>query len=339
MATKKPTPKSNDEKTEPEAKLETEIVASAEDSQATDQGTVRTRRAPIGRLFWGLFFVSLGVLFLLQNLEIVDVDFSQVWQLWPLLLVLLGLSLLSIKSRAWRIVATVAAIMSVVLIVTASLGYFPSSDKTPDVSSVTVAQQGDAIRLIDLNVKSGAGNLKIDSHSSNDAVIATLDSDIAKLQQSSSTRDGVQTVEISTDANKSWWLGSFRNDLSVTVTEKQLINLSVDFGASSADIDLSRAQIQSLNVKTGASSLKAKLGDKVAETSVNLEAGASSIDLHIPIQSGVRIELDSGLSSTNFSGLIDKGDGIWESPDYDAADKKIEISAKIGAGSLDLIRY
>lgn len=339
MATKSPRPKKTAPKDEPGSKLETEIVSTSEDIESSHQEQPTVRRAPIGRLFWGLFFVAFGGLFLLQNLDIVDVDFSEVWQLWPIIIILFGLSLLSVKSRLWRSIAIITAIISVAVIVAAALGYMPRDNTASENSSISISQETSDVRSVNLSVKSGAGNLSMSTHDSDQAVIATLDSDIATLNQSSAISDGVHNISLSTDANIRWWLGSFRNDLTVSVTERQPVDLTVDFGASSADIDLRKAKLNTLKVKTGASSLVAKIGSKVDRTTVDIEAGASSVELHLPSASGVRVELESGLSSTDLQGLDDKGNGVWESPGFDEAEQTVAVTAKIGAGSLDLKRY
>lgn len=331
--TKKAQPKA--ENTAPKAEMVSEPV----EREVAKHETPKRRRPPIGRLFWGLFFVVIGGLFLLQNMDIVDVNFADAWKLWPLLIVLMGLSILSIRSVFWRITAVLAAVLSVGAIAAAALGYFPDSNKNVETSTVSVSQENKGINNLELSIKTGAGDLRVTSHDGDEAVTATLESDVATLKESSSWSNDTQHVVLSTDSNNLWWLGSFKNDLNVSVSEHLPLTLDIDVGASSADLDLRNTYLSSLVIDTGASSLNARLGDRVDRVSVNIDAGASSVDVYAPKDSGVRINLDSGLSSTNFSGLVDKGNGIWESPDYDAADKQIEISAKIGAGSLDLIRY
>lgn len=45
--------------------------------------------------FWGLTFLTLGSLLLLNKAELFDFTLRQVWQLWPLLLIYLGINILS----------------------------------------------------------------------------------------------------------------------------------------------------------------------------------------------------------------------------------------------------
>jgi lia operon protein LiaF len=52
--------------------------------------------------FWGLTFLSLGLLLLLNKLEVIDFTLRQAWQLWPLLLIYLGINILGGRLRQAR---------------------------------------------------------------------------------------------------------------------------------------------------------------------------------------------------------------------------------------------
>lgn len=49
--------------------------------------------------FWGLAFLTVGTLLLLNKLEIIVFNLRMTWQLWPLLLIYLGISIISGHSR------------------------------------------------------------------------------------------------------------------------------------------------------------------------------------------------------------------------------------------------
>ena len=43
-------------------------------------------------VFWGLFLVTLGLLILISNFAIVNLDLARLWKLWPVVLILWGIS-------------------------------------------------------------------------------------------------------------------------------------------------------------------------------------------------------------------------------------------------------
>ncbi len=58
-----------------------------------------------GRIFWGVLFVAMGVLLLLERLDVVYVEWGWVWRFWPLILVAWGAVLLTGNKQPWRAVA------------------------------------------------------------------------------------------------------------------------------------------------------------------------------------------------------------------------------------------
>lgn len=57
-------------------------------------------------LFWGIFFVTIGLLFLARNLGWLAIDWETVRNLWPLLLILAGVNLILERQRSQAAVAT-----------------------------------------------------------------------------------------------------------------------------------------------------------------------------------------------------------------------------------------
>jgi hypothetical protein len=100
------------------------------------------------------------------------------------------------------------------------------------------------------------------------------------------------------------------------------------------DLDFSQIDLTSLSVNTGASSLKLKLGDKVAAAKVKIKAGASSVDISLPSYIGARITINSGLSSKDFPDFDQINDQTYQSKNYDLAGKKIDFTLDIGVSKV-----
>ena len=64
----------------------------------------------IGAIFWGLLFVLIGVLLLLNNFGIIEVNLSNIWQLWPVIIIGIGLSVLSPRGWLWGIISVILTI-------------------------------------------------------------------------------------------------------------------------------------------------------------------------------------------------------------------------------------
>lgn len=301
------------------------------------------RSFSMGAIFWGFAFIGIGVMLLLDNLGIVDVHLGNLWQLWPVLLIGAGISMLSL--RGW-----LAALVSLVMV--AALGLLswlvavdnPYYGSNSSWSSEQVTSVGEDIatdaKQLDLTLKTGAIDLTLNSKSSENGYTAELNSSHLSLSQSSGdVRDGIQYATITTESKNNWWIGPIKNNMSVALTEQVPLSLRVDTGASSVSGDLSGAQLQSLTLKAGASSIDLKFGALVKKLDIAIDAGASSVKLSVPKDTGVRVETDNGLSHTSFEGVDKQSDGVYESKDFAKADKQIVIKAKVGVSSFEVTRY
>ena len=76
-----------------------------------------------------------------------------------------------------------------------------------------------------------------------------------------------------------------------------------------------------------------KLGD--------IDAGASQIKINIPKDSGLKVELDGGLNTSNLDqlGLIKLDNGDYISQNYDLSLVKFEIDVDMGVGSFEINYY
>lgn len=291
-----------------------------------------------GKIFWGLFLVIIGTLLLLDNFGVVRVDLLQLWRLWPLAIILGGLSILSVRGVWWKVIVVVASLLALGAVVAVALGYPPRSSGSVRESSASVERESAEVSRLRTSIKSGVGTLSVRSDDTEALVAAELESDVAQLRQVSRREDNLQSVDISTEFQGGWQFGDIKNDLQVAISDDVPLELTVDTGASKADINLETALLERLTIKAGASSVKVRLGSRTESTRFDLEAGASSVEIVVPDDVGVRVLLESGLASSQLEDLENKGNGLFESANYARADRKVEISAKIGAGSLQLRR-
>lgn len=62
-------------------------------------------------IFWGVFLISLGILLLLRQFGIWDVDLGDMFDFWPSLLIIWGISLLKIGDLAKQILIAITALL------------------------------------------------------------------------------------------------------------------------------------------------------------------------------------------------------------------------------------
>lgn len=294
----------------------------------------------MSRIFWGLLFVIVGGLALFDNLGIVDVNWGDTWRLWPLIIIAAGASILSVKHVVWRIVSTILVVMMLWAIIWVMVGDY-SDYRIINSTTTTTQIKSDKVTNAEVNIKASAITLNIGSNDQTAIVKSTMESNVASISERTSITDGTQVVDLAMSAKRSvhWWTNSIKSEWDVDLNRNLPIKLSVDTGASDTDANLSDVKLTSANIKIGASNLRLKIGKKTDNVDVNIDSGVSSIIIKVPNDSGVRLKLDSGLTSRQLADLKATGENIYESSDYVNTMNKINITAKVGVSSFTIERY
>ena len=314
----------------------TKLDKIAEKSQPrSDGGRQNTRHWKVGRIFWGLLLVLIGGLILASNYGLVSVDWFNLWRLWPLFIVAFGLSILTFRGWSGQLLSVVFVVLSLGA-VTYALVYAPQDTRQTSTYNIT-SQKIDSATTAEINLKTGLGQLDINTADQVAVAQAHLESNISNLTNDTTLAGTNQIINITTDATSGWPVGSAENRLSVNITRSLPIRLNLDIGASNITADFTLARLQNLDIKSGATKSDIKLGDSEDLMTVDLDSGASSFLIRVPASSGVSVKLD-GVTSNNLAGLIKKGDK-YESDNYESTAKKINIVGRLGLASFTLERY
>lgn len=293
----------------------------------------------ISRLFWGLLLVLIGVLIILNNFGVVNVNWDNLWRLWPMIIIIAGLSMLSLKGWLWRVVTTLAIIGSMAVIVWAAVFQQNTTLGSVDVQKFVIQKISSGVQRSEISLKAGAGAINIGSSNQSEIANVELNSNLTKLEQTNTQSGDIQKIGLSIKSVNYSWATNIKNDWNIYLSRDLPISLNVDAGASSTNIDLSKAKLDNLDINAGASSLNIKLGDLRDTVMLNVDAGASSIKFSLPKNSGVYMKVDGGLNSKNMADLASGGDNIYKSDNYDQAKQKINITSKVGVSSLIIERY
>lgn len=315
------------------------------DSSTSEKDASDKREWQTGAVLLGTGLIVAGVVFLLGSLGIIDVYLGNILHLWPLVVIGAGISLLKLTG-VWRVVVTgvfiVVSLCLLVVTLTNSNGIFRQgqSDNRDRQSRVSINRLDTSVDRFALTIDTGAIKMNIDSQDGRQLASATLNaSDRFRLEQESTITGSTQETTIATKSS-GFGLGGLRdNQLNVRVTRELPLQLRINAGATSLDADLSDVRLQELTVDAGASKLNTKLGSREATLKVTIDAGASSVTLQIPKDSGIRFEHDGGLTGTDFQDVPMIADGVYESADFDTAAKKIIIQSDTGASSIKIKRY
>jgi hypothetical protein len=257
--------------------------------------------------FWAVVLILVGVVFLLQNLNIV----SNAWALfWPLIIIAMGASLLF-----------------------GTMG----SRRHLDTEDGAVALEGAA--RADVRVQHGAGRMHVGAGTDPDKLLVGRFG--GGLDVRSHLRGDRLDAEIRTPPNWGWgnwgWVHGGALDWDFSLNPDVPLELRFDTGATESTIDLSDTKTTRLDLHTGASSTQLTLPTNAGLTRVRVHLGAASLVLNVPVGVGARIRFEGGLASISVDrARFTKIGGEYRTADYDAAVNKADIDIEAGVGSVQV---
>jgi hypothetical protein len=194
----------------------------------------------------GLVLVILGILFLLRNAGLIDLDWGAIW---AILLVAAGLVLLVGALRP----------------------------RGPGSPSVVQLPREAAVRL-DLDLGVGAGTFRVGGGSVALVEVRSAADDVAATVD---RRDGVARVRIRQRTDWfPWWDGPYSWD--VRLPDDLPTALALSAGAGDFTIDLSTIQVADARVSAGAAQVRLRLPHPNGEVRLNVSAGAASVTIEVP---------------------------------------------------------
>lgn len=298
-----------------------------------------------GRVFWGVFFVAVGLLFLFGDSLRLDLDVNVVWQLWPVVLILIGLKYL-FKNPAARItLASITALLIALFIYAIFSFNWVGSDEDGEGytgQGQDLSQPYDStMKRVSFNVELGAGTFLLDG-TSDDLITAATNTTFGhySLDFERESMDGETKLRLNFEGeSRHMNLRKMKNRAEVRLNPNPVWDVDVDAGAAKVDFDLSPYKVENFTLDAGAATVKLKFGGLVQELQGRIQIGASSLRIEIPDSVGCEIRLDSGLSSKHFTDFEKVNDDTYQTPDFGQTNRKIYLSVEAGVSSIRVVRY
>jgi len=261
-------------------------------------------------------------------------------QFWPLLLILLGIALLVRHLRFGWIIILASFILALVFIYFASFSTKPAFNKVIRRHKLesfnfsnNLPENSTKARII---IETGAINLHLSSISDK-LIDGSLKSRYAEPDLTLSEENNIVIATLKTTKNIGFIWGS--NTLDVKITNKIPVELVINSGASSLNLDASEITLEGLEINAGASSINLKIGKIINSSVLNIKSGASSINIDLPNNIGFEIIAKSGLSSKEIKDFDQIDNNNFRSKNFDTAEIKSKLNIDAGASSIKIKIY
>jgi hypothetical protein len=128
----------------------------------------------------------------------------------------------------------------------------------------------------------------------------------------------------------------FRNEWNLRLNDDVPMDLRLDIGAGTSDLQLASLSLTRLEINLGAGASTVDLSNSWArDLDVTIDAGAGDISLRLPEDVGVRVEVRTGLGTINASGLIKDGE-IYTNAAFGVSDVTLRVNVEAGIGQINL---
>ena len=308
-----------------------------------------------GFIIRGIFLIFLGLVFLLDNLNIINFYWGSVWRFWPVIFILIGMNMIMSRLQNKKLIAPIVALITFLVLGVIGLhGLKPienswsnftfennNIDLDTSISSPNYfIEPYEGSMYADLNIQTAASSLIIGDSTSN-LFEADVRRQFGNYTLTKGQKDSVETLTFKMkNQNQKINLNKIgQNKTKIKMNLTPIWDVKLEMGAGEAKFDLSNFKLRSLKFSGGAAAFDAKIGSEMPLTTVNVEAGVADIMIKVPVNSGCRIYVESGLSSKFFKSFIKKADGYYETSNYAEAENKININFEGGVSSFKVVRY
>jgi len=218
---------------------------------------------------------------------------------------------------------------------------------------------GDA-ESVRVEIKMAAGELDV-SGGANELLEADFSYNVAELEPEVEYSGGtliVRNPDVEVGVGSWWDLDDYRHEWDLRLNDDVPMEMSVEMGAGSADLELGSLSLTRLGVETGAGDVTVDLSGSSSLTRLEVEVGAGQVTvdltgnwqddldanvnggvgeltLRLPRGVGVRVEVEAGLGTVNASGLTKDGDD-YVNDAYGESEVTLRIDIQAGVGNINL---
>jgi len=285
-----------------------------------------------------VILISLGVIFLLDNLDLIELNlWDVIMRFWPILLIAIGLDILIGRRSAW---GAVIAVVVVLAILAGGILFFDNQAQWTATSENFEIPLGN-VEKATFSLDPALGYLLVDTLPKGSNVLLRGEvqpfsgEEIGKTVDITGTR---ATVDLRTEGIiVAPFFGGWSNQPSwdLALHPEVATDLIVDFGVGKAELDLQDLQISEIHVEQGLGQMILLL-PSADNMDINLDGGIGEIRVVIPKDVGVRLRASVGIGNVLVPSDFTRDGDFYLSPGYAAAENQIEMVIDLGIGSVQV---
>jgi len=309
-------------------------------------------------IFWGFTLIVIGVLFTLQNFDVININWRFFRDLWPLLLIFFGINALVKNDSTSKLGVGlgIAFLLGFFVFLFFNSEYisdsknsfeykndgenriFNNKEKAEENNQDFVQEMDSSIRRAKLNFEGSAGSFEL-KEETNKFFEAKTQQTAGEYSLERINNGELNELNFKLNDSEIQFNSKSKNKVKMMLNVNPEWDMEFNLGAGSADLDLSKYKIKKMVIEAGASSLDLKLGDQSNFQEIEISMGASAIDIEIPKGAACQIKTDTGLSSTDFENFTKISEDVYQTENFSSSPNKIMIKLESGVSSISVKRY
>jgi len=282
---------------------------------------------------WGIFLLFLGVVFLLQTLNILPWGLWEIlWRFWPVLIIIIGLGILLRRYNVWLVSLLVLAIIGACLGI--AIWQYGLS---PALGMVSYSEPLGNMERAQIEVDFTAGDIHIGSLPPGSPNFVEAASEARSSDGSMNVdfhqQDGVGTLRLSIGrVNRPFWGGDGIR-WEVNFTRNIPLTLNIKSAASNTELYLSELKVTELRLDVDAGNCKVTVPSSAGTTYAYIKSDVANLEVNVPDGVAAKIRLDTDLSASDVDeNRFPKQGDYYISDNFDTAQNRIylEIESDVG---------
>jgi len=291
----------------------------------------------VGVSIWGIFLLFLGIVFLLQTLNILPWGlWGTLWRFWPVLIIIIGLGILLRRYNVWLVSLLVLAIFGACLGI--AIWQYGSPLPSGMVTESYSEPLGDMERA-QIEIDFSAGSITIGSLPPGSPNFVEVDSEVRDSRETINVdfhqQDGEGKVYLSTVNQWFWGEGVVKWEVRFTKSIPLVINIKS--AASNIELNLSELRVTEIQLDIDAGNCKITTPSSAGTSDIEIEADAANIEVTIPDGVAAKIRLDTNLCAldVNKSRFSQQGD-YYVSDNFNTAQNRIYLIIDCDVGRVQV---
>lgn len=295
------------------------------------------------QIFWGVFFLVIGILLMIDNFSSSGLELTGIYQYWPIILVLIGITIMvkdpMVKAAISGVNGLVLAFVLYSLVICPTWFFNGHKDiKWHHNTTVQKMEETDST-ITDLFVKIGAGAGSFAVNGGCEDLYqfdGKGDFSFNKSREDNQLRLDIDMEDVNIDLSEK---DRGQNYFNLFLNNKPAYKFDIGIGAASANLNLKELLISDFKLATGASAIDLALGYPAKDSyDAKIEMGVGTVRVTVPKDLGVSVKFDLPLSAKKLDGFNKITDDKYETENFSQSGKKLYIKVDGGLASFKIDR-